>query len=122
MPFDATPTSIADKMRAILGPDGEGWCKWYLESKDGKQHCLVGALLKAEELEDHDALGIRSLESMRVLSEAVASVSPHHKRLHGDNHWTRIAMFNNDNATSYGDIVRVLDEFAKRTQELSNAV
>jgi hypothetical protein len=128
MPFDGTTrTSIADKMRAILD---RGWCKRHLRDNDGA-HCLMGALLEArEEFRPgvpsflYDFLTYNATPDVVALSEAVAKVSQHHKRLHGSNHWSRIATFNNDPATSYDDIVRVLDEFAARTatKELQNAI
>ncbi len=120
MPFDATPrTSIADKIRAILD---KGWCKGRLRDSYGR-HCLVGALLEAKGQYDLEKLAgweydfrlYNSDADMLALSEVVATVSPHHQRLHGENHWNRIASFNNDNATTYDDIVRVLNEFAART-------
>lgn len=46
MPLDSkNVTPIADRMRQILGPNGENWCRGHLR-QDGK-FCLMGAYLIA---------------------------------------------------------------------------
>ena len=103
MPLDNTSlTPVANRMREILGPNGEHWCTWSLSDGRGN-HCIMGAYLMALG-RGRDA---SYNELCNDLLHAVRKVEPTAKSTPG---------FNN-RQTSFEPIRRVIDAFAEMEAE-----
>ena len=115
MPFDSPlpsippqPATLASKMRAIFGPNGERWCKGAL--RRGDQYCLLGAAAAAAyEIGQSDFI-----EYIHFLGKRMQAAVP---RLYGLM-WPTV--FNDHPDTHWPDILAFLDrlETMERTEQL----
>lgn len=133
MPFDGSKVeTVAAKMRALFGPNGEHWCRG-LYAWDDQGHasavCLIGAYA-AVHAYNSDLLRVEAhfpwLKDVDYKTTAYRALAEACAKLGAAGRWgelTSTIFRNNDTAASFATIRDILDEMERlEIQEMVHAV